>query len=192
MMWPLFAYEHISPSTHLWLALLIGMAFGFVLERGGLGHAKKLIGQFSLRDFTVFKVMFTAIITAMLGLFYLRYFGLLNTQLIALPDTYVLAQLLGGLILGAGFALSGYCPGTTVVGMATGKLDALLCFLGLFVGTWLFILLFAWLEPVYNHSHWGAIKLDELWSWQPGSVVAALVVLAVSLFYGLEKWQRST
>ncbi len=192
MILPLFSYEHISPTTNLWLALLLGMAFGFVLERGGLGHAKKLVGQFLLRDFTVFKVMFTAIITAMLGLFYLRYFGLLNPQLIALPDSYLLAQLLGGLLLGAGFALSGYCPGTSLVGMATGKLDALLCFVGLFVGTWLFILLYAWLEPLYNHSHWGAITLDELWSWQPGTVVAVVVLLAVGVFCGLEKWQHKT
>ncbi len=191
MSFPLHSYEYISDNMNLWLALLIGIGFGFVLERGGLGNAKKLIGQFLLKDFVVFKVMFTAIITAMLGLFYLSYFGLINMDLIAFPDNHLLAQLIGGLVLGAGFAMAGYCPGTTIVGMATGKIDALVCFVALFIGTWLFMLCFDWLEPIYNQNQFGTAKLHELWSVAFGTVTAALTLLAVIIFYFLERMQSN-
>ncbi len=186
---PLHAYENIPNQLNLWLALLIGVAFGFVLERGGLGHAKKLIGQFLLKDFVVIKVMFTAILTAMLGLFYLSFFGMMNLDLIAFPDNHLLAQLIGGLILGAGFAMAGYCPGTTLVGMATGKIDAMVCFMALFIGTWLFMFSFDVLQNTYQRSHLGDMKLHELWSLDFGTMVAAVVLVAVVVFYLIEKYQ---
>ena len=103
---PLYPYELISPALNLLLGLAIGVGFGFVLERGGLGDARKLVGQFLLKDMTVFKVMFTAIVTAMLGLFFLSWFSWINLQLLQISDSYLAPQLIGGLILGAGFGIS--------------------------------------------------------------------------------------
>ncbi len=184
---PLYAYGYISDAMNLWWALLIGVAFGFVLERGGLGHAKKLVGQFLLKDFMVFKVMFTAIITAMLGLFYLSYFGVMNLDLVVFPDNYLVAQLIGGLILGTGFAMAGYCPGTTIVGMATGKIDALICFVALFLGTWVFMLAYDHVKGIYQLSQLTSEKLHELWSFEYGTVSAIVVIVALLIFYILEK-----
>src|SRR4051812_37854809 len=104
-------------------ALLIGVAFGFVLERAGLGNARKLAGQFLLTDLTVFKVMFSAIVTAMLGTFWLSRAGLIDLAAIYVPDTFLPSQIVGGLVFGAGFAIAGLCPGTSCVSAASGRGD---------------------------------------------------------------------
>lgn len=184
---PLYSYEIISSSWNLVLALVIGVAFGAVLERGGLGNARKLIGQFLLTDLTVFKVMFSAILTAMLGLFFLSAMGLLNVQLIEISDSYLLPQVIGGLLLGAGFAIAGYCPGTTLVGMATGKTDALYCFIGLFVGSWLFSLSFSVIESLYSSTQLTDDHLSQLLNVQAGTIIFAIIVIAIAGFWLSEK-----
>ena len=184
---PLYSYELISSSWNLVLALLIGVAFGFVLERGGLGNARKLVGQFLLTDLTVFKVMFSAILTAMLGLFFLSAAGFLNLQLLELSDSYLLPQLVGGLLLGAGFAIAGYCPGTTLVGMATGKTDALYCFIGLFIGSWIFSLAFSLIESFYSSTQLADDHLSQVLNLQTGSIVFGIIVIAIAAFWLSEK-----
>ena len=177
---PLASYEVISNNLNLLFALAIGIAFGFILERGGLGNAKKLIGQFTLTDLTVFKVMFTAIVTAMVGLFFLNVFGLLNLTLVTTSETYWAPQILGGLILGIGFAVAGYCPGTTIVGMATGKLDALVSFLGLFVGSLIFVLLFDWIVDFYQMTHLQDDHFTQFFGIEFGTSV--FIVICIALF----------
>lgn len=184
---PLYPYELISSTTHLILALIIGGLFGFVLERGGLGSAKKLIGQFTLTDMTVFKVMFTAIVTCMFGLFLFNRLGFINLDLISFNDSYLLPQALGGFLLGIGFVVAGYCPGTSIVAMATAKLDALICFGGLFLGTWLFILFFGEIEFFYNSSHLSADKLSDILSMNPVVVMFLISFIAIACFYFCEK-----
>lgn len=188
---PLYPYEIISSSWNLILALVIGVAFGFVLERGGLGNARKLVGQFLLTDLTVFKVMFSAILTAMLGLFFLSAMGLLNLQLIEFSDSYLLPQAIGGLLLGAGFAIAGYCPGTTLVGMATGKTDALYCFIGLFVGSWLFSLIFGVIESFYSSTQLIDDHLSQLLNVQTGTIIFTVIAIAIAGFWLSEKIELS-
>jgi len=187
MSFPLYPYEMISQAVNLLLGLAIGVGFGFVLESGGLGDARKLVGQFLLKDMAVFKVMFTAIITAMLGLFFLSWVGLINLELLQISDSYLAPQLVGGLILGAGFAIAGYCPGTTVVGMASGKIDALYCFVGLFVGSILFSSSFTWLESFYNSTQLSEGHLSAVLSIQTGVLVFLLILIAVAGFALSEK-----
>jgi hypothetical protein len=187
MSFPLYPYEMISQAVNLLLGLAIGVGFGFVLESGGLGDARKLVGQFLLKDMAVFKVMFTAIITAMLGLFFLSWGGLINLELLQISDSYLAPQLVGGLVLGAGFAIAGYCPGTTVVGMASGKIDALYCFGGLFVGSILFSLSFTWLESFYNSTHLSEDHLSAVLSIQTGTLIFLLILIAVAGFALSEK-----
>ncbi len=125
-----------APSAKTFFAaLLIGLAFGFALEWAGFGSSRKLAGIFYFRDMTVLRVMSTALITAMLGLSLVAALGWvdLETQVYLLPTVYG-AQVLGGLIFGVGFALSGWCPGTGAVGVASGKLDALVFLVGVVVG----------------------------------------------------------
>ncbi|MBM4091147.1 MAG: sulfurtransferase [Planctomycetes bacterium] len=119
----------------MFAALVIGMAFGFVLERAGFGSSRKLAGIFYFRDMTVLKVMFTAVITAMLGLSYAIALGWIDPdQVYALPTIYR-AQILGGLLFGVGFVMSGWCPGTSAVGLASGKLDAAVFLGGAVIGS---------------------------------------------------------
>ena len=135
---PFLAYGWIGEEASLMFALAIGLAFGFFLERAGLGSAQKLTGQFYFRDLTVFKMMFTAIITAMLGVFWLHWLGMLQADLIYLTPTYIWPQLIGGLIFGVGFIVGGYCPGTSCVASSTGSLDGMWNVMGLLSGIFLF------------------------------------------------------
>ena len=122
---PFYKFGAFGDEASLVAAFLIGIGFGFFLERAGFGSARKLVSQFYLDDLAVFKVMFTAIVTAMLGVTYLAWAGFLDLSLVYLVPTYWVAQVVGGLLLGVGFVVGGYCPGTSIVATATGKLDGL-------------------------------------------------------------------
>ena len=187
MNFPLYSYDLISLESHLIAALVIGCLFGFILERGGLGNAKKLIGQFTLKDMTVFKVMFSAIVTAMFGLYFFNHFGLIKMELISFNDSYLLPQALGGFLLGVGFVVAGYCPGTSVVAMATGKLDALSCFIGLFIGAWIFVLAYEFITPLYFSGHLVNDNLTDVFALQETMVMLAITVIAIACFYFSEK-----
>lgn len=118
--------------------LVCGALFGFVLENAGFGSPCKLTAQFRLTDWSVFKVMFTAIVVAAAGLYGLKLAGLLNPDNVFVPTALVMASALGGALVGSGFAVGGYCPGTSVVGLFSGRVDALLFIVGLLLGTFAF------------------------------------------------------
>jgi len=115
--------------------LVCGVLFGFVLESAGFGSPAKLTGQFRLTDWSVFKVMFTAIVVAAVGLWAMRVVGLMAPDSLFVQPALVMASAVGGALIGAGFAIGGYCPGTSMVGMSSGRLDALVFVVGLFIGT---------------------------------------------------------
>jgi hypothetical protein len=115
--------------------LVCGVLFGFVLENAGFGSPAKLTAQFQLRDWSVFKVMFTAIVVAAFGLYGLRLAGLMQADAVFVPTALLMASAVGGALVGAGFAVGGYCPGTSVVGLFSGRLDALVFLVGLLLGT---------------------------------------------------------
>ena len=112
MTFPLFG--HFGPSTGLLIGTVIGIGFGFVLERAGFGRARNLAAQFYLTDLRVLKVMFGAIVTALAGMALLSGVGVLDLSRLTVPETFLWPQLVGGLLLGAGFIISGHCPGTAV------------------------------------------------------------------------------
>jgi hypothetical protein len=115
--------------------LVCGILFGYVLENAGFASPRKLTAQFRLTDWSVFKVMFTAIVVAAVGLWVLRVVGFLKPDTVFVPQALVMASALGGLLVGAGFAVGGYCPGTSLVGLSSGRLDALVFVVGLLLGT---------------------------------------------------------
>jgi hypothetical protein len=115
--------------------LLCGVLFGYVLENAGFGSPVKLSAQFKLTDWAVFKVMFTAIVVAAVGLWLMRLGGLLRPDSIAVPQAAMASAAVGGALVGAGFAVGGYCPGTSVAGLCSGRLDALVFVLGVVLGT---------------------------------------------------------
>jgi uncharacterized membrane protein YedE/YeeE len=173
-------------------AAAIGIAFGWTLERAGLASARKLTGQFYLTDLTVFKVMFSAIVTAMLGVFWLGRLGLLDLSRVYVPETFLLPQAVGGLVFGAGFALAGLCPGTSCVSAATGRLDGAAVILGMFGGVLATGLAMDRLADFYNSTARGAFTLPQLAGAPYGVVVAGVVALALAGFWTAERLERRT
>jgi uncharacterized membrane protein YedE/YeeE len=162
--------------------LVIGIAFGVALERAGLGNARKLTGQFYLTDLTVFKVMFTAILTAMLGLFWLSRLGWLDLDAVAMPETYLRPQIAGGLLFGSGFALAGLCPGTSCVAAASGRGDGLAVVAGMFTGVLASGFAFPLFLDFYDSDARGAWTLPSLLHVSYGIVVLAVVLVALAGF----------
>jgi hypothetical protein len=171
-------------------AFIIGIGFGFFLERSGFGSSTKLAAQFYGRDLTVFKVMFTAIITAMLGLFWLGWAGLVDLSLVNILPTFLMPQLVGGLIFGVGFVMGGYCPGTSCVAAVTGKMDGWVHLIGMMAGILVFGELFPALETFYASSSMGQTTLDGVLGVSYGTAVFSIVVLALGGFHFAEKIEQ--
>jgi hypothetical protein len=181
---PFFKYGLFGDEASLLVAFAIGIGFGFFLERAGFGSARKLVAQFYLTDLAVFKVMFTAIVTAMLGVTYLAWMGILDLSLVYLVPTYWAPQVAGGLLLGVGFVVGGYCPGTSVAAVATGKIDGLVYVLGIVAGTLTFAGLFPLLRGLYLAGSAGAKTLPQVLQLPHGLVVFGVVLMALGGFYG--------
>lgn len=163
--------------------LLAGILFGYVLEAAGFASPIKLTAQFSLRDFAVFKVMFTAVLVCAIGLYLLRLSGVIGDQAVFVPTLYFWAILAGGLLIGGGFALGGYCPGTSLVGFASGRIDAIAFTIGMIVGTILFALLYTPLEGFYVAGKGpDGQRLTDLLGLPEWQILAGLVVLAAAGF----------
>ncbi len=191
---PLYMYGAFGYGVSLAIAVIIGFFFGFVLERAGFGNARNLTSIFYFRDFRVLRVMFTAIITCMVGLYVLKVAGLLEFSAIldySLLKTYLWPQLVGGLLFGIGFVMGGYCPGTSVVGVGSGKLDALVFLLGMVAGVWVFAAGFPYWGAFYKSSAMGRITLWQITGTSMGVMTAIVFVAALGAFYVAslaEKW----
>jgi uncharacterized protein len=181
---PFFKYGFFGDNVSLIVAFVIGIGFGFFLERAGFGSAKKLTAQFYLTDMAVFKVMFTAIVTAMLGLFYLAWIGLVDLSLVYVSPTYLLPQAAGGLLLGVGFVIGGYCPGTSCVAAATGRLDGIVFLAGIVAGIFAFGELYPLLKGFYSSTPMGSITLPGILGISQGLAVFLVAAMAIGGFAG--------
>jgi len=189
-MTPLTETGWLGPWGALVAAPFIGVAFGWFLERGGLGSAPKLAGQFYLTDLTVFKVMFSALVTAMLGAFWLDRLGVLQLDLVYLPETFVLPQAIGGIVFGAGFLVAGLCPGTSCVAAAAGRRDGLGVMAGMLIGVAIFNTAFEWIAPIYSATPLGTVRLTDLAGTTRGAGIAAVTVIALAGFAGARHVER--
>jgi uncharacterized membrane protein YedE/YeeE len=191
IMAPFYKYGFFGDEMSLVLAFALGTGFGFFLERAGFGSARKLAAQFYLYDMSVFKVMFTAIVTAMLGVTYLGWIGWLDLGQVYLVPTFLRPQILGGLVLGVGFVIGGYCPGTSVASLATGRIDGLVYALGIFAGTFAYAEVYPAIKDFVNSDAMGQVTLPEVLEVPWGLVVFAVVIIAVAGFCGataVERW----
>lgn len=179
---PFFKFGYFNDDVSLVVAFIIGIGFGFFLERAGFGSARKLASQFYLNDLTVFKVMFTAIITAMVGLYYLSVVGLVDLSLVYVSETYIIPQTVGGLLLGIGFVVGGYCPGTSCVAASTGRLDGIVYLMGVVAGIFIFGESFDLVKDFYNSTNLGTLTLPELLNIPYGLLVFAVVLMALGGF----------
>jgi rhodanese-related sulfurtransferase len=193
MNFPLFKFEALLSGgfeQSLIVALIIGIAFGFVLERAGFGSCRKLAAQFYFKDLAVFKVMFTAIVTAMAGVYLLSVMGFLDINLIYKTDTILVPQIIGGLLLGIGFVIGGYCPGTSIAAFATGKIDAVVFLAGVTGGLFFYGEIFMDIKDWVKPEDVSVITLDKLTGISYGILVFAVILMAVGGFIAAEWAER--
>lgn len=179
---PLLPMGVIGQGWDMVFALLIGMAFGFVLESSGFSSSRKLAGVFYGYDFTVLRVFFTAAITAMLGLLYFEYMGWIDPAMIYVNSTFIWATLTGGIIMGLGFILGGFCPGTSMCAVAIGKIDAMVFVGGMFIGILIFSEAFPLLENLYNGNALGPVKVYDVLGISSGIFALGLILVALVAF----------
>ncbi|MBN1653542.1 MAG: YeeE/YedE family protein [Deltaproteobacteria bacterium] len=165
---------------------VLGIGFGAVLEMAGFGDSRKLAAQFYFRDMTVLKVMFTAIVVACVLVYLASAFELLDFSRIWVNPTYLASGIVGGLIMGVGFIVGGFCPGTSLVAAATLKIDGLFFVLGAFFGVYLFGESVARFEPFFLSTYLGRFTLPDWLGLPAGVVVLLLALVALGMFWGAE------
>jgi hypothetical protein len=179
-MGPLIPHGIIDDGWSYVIAFLIGIAFGFILEASGFSSSRKIVGLFYGYDFTVLRVFFTATVTAMVGLLWFNYLGWIDIGEIYFPSTYVNAAITGGVIMGLGFIMGGFCPGTGMCAVAIGKLDALAYVFGLYLGIFIFSGAYSWFEGLYLKNALGKIQISEALGISTG--LFAFLFVAAALF----------
>ncbi len=182
----------LTGTASILVHLAIGFGFGFTLERAGFGDARKLAAQFYLHDMTVLKVMFTAIVTAMAVVHWGWALGLVDLPRVWINPTYLWSAIAGGVVLGAGFIIGGYCPGTSIVAAATLKIDGVFFVLGVMLG----IFVFGEVVPSFWNFYQTAGDLGRFtladWMGLPtGTVTLLVAAMAVFMFWGAEQLERA-
>lgn len=177
-----FVPAPISDQLNLVVALVLGIGFGYVLEQAGFSSSRRLAGVFYGYDFTVLRVFFTAAVTAMAGILVLSYAGLLDTDLIFVNPLWLWPAVVGGIIMGLGFILGGYCPGTSVCAAAIGKVDALFFVIGGLLGVLVFGELFPLYKDFFISSALGPAKVFQSLGISQGLFAFLLIAMAVGAF----------
>jgi len=173
----------IGNELNLIVAFFIGIAFGFVLEQAGFSTSKKLVGLFYGYDFTVLRVFFTAGVTAMIGVIALSHFGLLDINLIYINPTFIWSAIVGGLIMGLGFVLGGFCPGTSICAAAIGKIDAMVFIAGSLIGVLIFAEGYPMFEGLYKSGNWGSPTIFNTLGMSQSLFAFLLIFMAVAAFW---------
>jgi hypothetical protein len=182
----MFSALHSNKSLQLGIGLGIGFLFGFLLQKGNVTEYDVIVGQLLFRDFTVVKIMVTAMVTGMIGVHALRSLGLV--QLHPKPGSLGMT-LIGGLIFGVGFAVLGYCPGTIAAAVGQGKMDAAVGGLtGIIVGAGLYAHAFPFLaRAVLSKGDFGTRTFPELLRVNPWMIIVPLSAALIGLLYWLER-----
>ncbi len=193
MNFPLDALTSVS-AANPWSYVVfgaIGFAFGYTLEMAGFGDSRKLAAQFYFREMTVLKVMFTAIAVASTLLFGAVGLGLLDFSQVWVNPTYLASGIVGGLIMGVGFIVGGFCPTTSLASASTGKIDGMLFMLGGFTGAFLFGETERYFDDWYNGAGYvGRLTLDQVFGVSAPLVVLIIVLAALFMFWGSEQLER--
>jgi hypothetical protein len=176
----------VAAAPKLLAGVVFGLAFGFLLQKGGVGKFNILIGQLLLQDFTVAKIMLTAIVVGMIGVFVLHHFAKVNLHI---KPTRIGSNIIGGLLFGAGFALMGYCPGTAAAALGQGSWDALFGMIGLVAGSWIFAEFSASLKlTLEKWGDLGKVLLPDLLHVPRGVFMVTFAVMLTVGLFALERW----
>lgn len=183
-MGPLIPNGIIANEWDFVIALLLGIAFGFILEASGFSSSRNITGVFYGYNFVVLRVFFTAVIVAMVGFIYFDYFGWLDMSKIFILPTYLWPMITGGIIMGVGFILGGFCPGTSFTAIAIGKLDGLVFTIGLYVGIFIFSEAFPLFKDFYYSGDLGNVTLTDLTNIPAAWFAFIFTIIALSAFWG--------
>jgi len=183
-MGPLIPNGIISGNWDFVIAILIGIAFGFILEASGFSSSRNITGVFYGYNFVVLRVFFTAVIVAMVGILYFDYFGWLDLSKIFILPTYLTPMIVGGVIMGVGFILGGFCPGTSFTAVAIGKLDGLAFTIGLYGGIYIFSIGFPLIASFYDSGNLGNVTLTDVTGIDASWFAFAFTVVALAAFWG--------
>jgi len=182
-MWaPLIPNGIIHENWDLTIAFAIGLAFGYILEQAGFSSSRKLAGVFYGYDFVVLRVFFTAAVTAMTGLIFFDYFGILDSSALYINPTFLMSAIVGGVIMGLGFITGGYCPGTGIVAAAVGKIDAIVFGIGIIIGIFIFAETFPYFKELYTGNDLGAIFVFDSLGMSRSTFAVILIVVALVAF----------
>lgn len=173
----------IGNNLNFIVALIIGILFGAILEQAGFSTSKKLVGLFYGYDFTVLRVFFTAGVVAMIGIMGLEHYGLIDINLVYVNPTFLWSAIVGGLIMGLGFVVGGFCPGTSVCAAAIGKIDAMIFIGGAFLGVLVFAEGYPLFEPLYKAANWGNPRFFETLGMSQNIFAFIIVVFALIAFW---------
>ncbi len=184
---PLVPYEIITENTNLLLAFVIGIGFGWVLESSGFSSSRKLAGVFYGYDTVVLKVFFTGAITAMLGLLFMSLFGWIDLNLVYVNPTFLTSAIVGGVIMGIGFIMGGFCPGTSFCAASIGKIDGMLFIVGLFIGIFIFAEGYPLWKDMFMANFQGYPKLSTALNLSDG-VLGLLVIFAALVMFWIGEW----
>jgi uncharacterized membrane protein YedE/YeeE len=187
---PFYKFDLFGEQTGFVIALALGIGFGFALERAGFAESRKLALQFYLRESVVLKTMFSAILTAGLGLTLFSWLGWIDYSRIYISPTFVGAQALGGLMLGIGMVIGGFCPGTSIVGSVVGRIDAWVFLGGALLGMFIFGESFPLLEDFFYANALGKMTLMEYFNLPMGVIASLMVAMALFMFLGAEYFER--
>ncbi len=190
-MGPLFPQGLISEPLNLLIAFIIGIGFGIGLEAAGFTNTRKLAGVFYGYDFVVLKVFFTAAMTAAIGLFLMDAYGLIDIKLTFYPHTYWIPTAIAGVIMGLGFLIGGFCPGTSVCAATTGKIDAMMFVVGVFIGIFFYAFTYEPLfETLRGTGKMGQVDIAEWIGISDGLFIFIVTVIAVASFVIVDKIQK--
>ncbi len=189
---PLYKNALISPEANLFFAVVMGFAFGFVLERTGFTRSLHIAETFYFKNLAVPKIMGVTVITATTWLIIFSWLGWIDLGALFTPKTYIWPYVVGGILFGLGMVMSGYCPGTAVAGLGSGKSDALVFLLGLFGGAFLYFMLYPMVKDFASSGNLGVLKLQDLFGGNEYTSYILTVILETGIISFLVLLQKLT
>ncbi len=191
-MGPLYPQEIINSEFNILIGFFIGIGFGWLLEASGFTNTRKLAGVFYGYDATVIKVFFTAAMTSAIGLFIIHHLGWIDIELTFYPKTFWIPTLVGGAIMGLGFIVGGFCPGTSLCAASTGKIDGIVFIIGVFLGIFGFIFTYDLVfESLRKSGNMGRTDIAQWLGIKDGIFIFIMVIVTLVSFYVFQKWQNS-
>ena len=180
-------FDYLSTEWNLLIGFLIGMGFGFVLEQAGFSSSRKIAGVFYGYDFVVIKVFFTAVLVAMIGVIFFNYMDWIDLNRIFVNEFYLYSTITGGVIMGVGMIMSGFCPGTAFSSASIGKIDAMIFIAGIFIGVFIFAEGYPLWKDLYKGHNLGGLKISDWLGVTDGVFALIIIIVAVLMYWGIEK-----